>query len=171
MAVKIRLKRMGSKRNPFYRIVVADSRAPRDGRSIEQIGTYNPVVNPVEVKIDEDKALDWMSKGAKPSDTVRNLFSKEGIMKKFHEQKNQVAKQCDNMKALIETIVTSLVDHPEDIVITETEEETKIVYHLSVHPEDVGKVIGKNGRIAKAIRTVVYAAKTNSNKRVYLDIM
>ncbi|AUJ26706.1 MULTISPECIES: KH domain-containing protein [Virgibacillus] len=75
------------------------------------------------------------------------------------------------MKALIETIVTSLVDHPEDIVITETEEETKIVYHLSVHPEDVGKVIGKNGRIAKAIRTVVYAAKTNSNKRVYLDIM
>ncbi|NBJ68427.1 MULTISPECIES: KH domain-containing protein [Clostridia] len=75
------------------------------------------------------------------------------------------------MKALIETIVTSLVDHPEDVVIKETEEATKIVYHLSVHPEDVGKVIGKNGRIAKAIRTVVYAAKTNSNKRVYLDIM
>lgn len=88
MAVKIRLKRMGSKRNPFYRIVVADSRSPRDGRSIEQIGTYNPVVSPVEVKIDEEKALDWMAKGAKPSDTVRNLFSNEGIMKKFHEQKN-----------------------------------------------------------------------------------
>ncbi|MFD2208799.1 30S ribosomal protein S16 [Virgibacillus halophilus] len=89
MAVKIRLKRMGSKRNPFYRIVVADSRSPRDGRSIEQIGTYNPVVNPVEVKIDEDKALQWMTNGAKPSDTVRNLFSKQGIMKKFHDQKNQ----------------------------------------------------------------------------------
>lgn len=89
MAVKIRLKRMGSKRNPFYRIVVADSRSPRDGRQIEQIGTYNPVVNPVEVKIDEDKALNWMTNGAKPSDTVRNLFSKEGIMKKFHDQKNQ----------------------------------------------------------------------------------
>lgn len=89
MAVKIRLKRMGSKRNPFYRIVVADSRSPRDGRQIEQIGTYNPVVNPVEVKIDEEKALDWMTKGAKPSDTVRNLFSKQGIMKKFHDQKNQ----------------------------------------------------------------------------------
>ena len=88
MAVKIRLKRMGSKRNPFYRIVVADSRFPRDGRNIEQIGTYNPVVEPVEVKIDEEKALDWMKKGAKPSDTVRNLFSKQGIMKKFHEQKN-----------------------------------------------------------------------------------
>ncbi|MFZ3576580.1 30S ribosomal protein S16 [Virgibacillus sp. DJP39] len=89
MAVKIRLKRMGSKRNPFYRVVVADSRFPRDGRSIEQIGTYNPVVNPIEVKIDEEKALDWMAKGAKPSDTVRNLFSKEGIMKKFHDSKNQ----------------------------------------------------------------------------------
>ncbi|GAB3793842.1 30S ribosomal protein S16 [Virgibacillus kimchii] len=89
MAVKIRLKRMGSKRNPFYRIVVADSRAPRDGRSIEQIGTYNPVVNPIEVKIDEEKALDWMKNGAKPSDTVRNLFSKQGIMEKFHEQKTK----------------------------------------------------------------------------------
>ncbi|MBM7540550.1 30S ribosomal protein S16 [Amphibacillus cookii] len=89
MAVKIRLKRMGSKRNPFYRVVVADARAPRDGRIIEQIGTYNPVVDPVEVKLDEEKALNWMSNGAKPSDTVRNLFSKEGIMKKFHDQKNQ----------------------------------------------------------------------------------
>ncbi|MCF3942458.1 30S ribosomal protein S16 [Oceanobacillus alkalisoli] len=89
MAVKIRLKRMGSKRNPFYRIVVADSRSPRDGRQIEQIGTYNPVVNPVEVKIDEEKALKWLGNGAKPSDTVRNLFSTEGIMQKFHEQKNQ----------------------------------------------------------------------------------
>lgn len=89
MAVKIRLKRMGSKRNPFYRIVVADSRSPRNGRQIEQIGTYNPVVNPVEVKIDEEKALNWMTDGAKPSDTVRNLFSKQGIMKKFHDQKNK----------------------------------------------------------------------------------
>ena len=89
MAVKIRLKRMGSKRNPFYRVVVADSRSPRDGRIIEQIGTYNPTVNPAEVKMDEVKALDWMAKGAKPSDTVRNLFSNEGIMQKFHDSKKQ----------------------------------------------------------------------------------
>lgn len=89
MAVKIRLKRMGSKRKPFYRIVVADSRFPRDGRSIEQLGFYNPVAEPIELKIDEEKAIDWMTKGAKPSDTVRNLFSKQGIMKKFHDQKNQ----------------------------------------------------------------------------------
>lgn len=89
MAVKIRFKRMGSKRNPFYRIVVADSRSPRDGRSIEQIGTYDPLAEPAEVKLNEEKALDWLQKGAQPSDTVRNLFSKQGIMKKFHEQKNQ----------------------------------------------------------------------------------
>lgn len=80
---------MGSKRNPFYRVVVADSRSPRDGRFIEQIGTYNPVVEPAKVDLDEEKALDWMQKGAKPSDTVRNLFSEQGIMKKFHEAKNQ----------------------------------------------------------------------------------
>lgn len=89
MAVKIRLKRFGSKRNPSYRIVVADSRFPSNGRSIEQIGTYNPVAAPAEFNVDEDKALDWMQKGAKPSDTVRSLFSSEGIMKKFHDQRNQ----------------------------------------------------------------------------------
>lgn len=89
MAVKIRLKRMGAKRNPFYRVVVADARAPRDGRIIEQIGTYNPVANPIEVNIDQEKALQWMTDGAQPSDTVRNLFSKEGIMKQFHDNKNQ----------------------------------------------------------------------------------
>ncbi|EAH1760150.1 30S ribosomal protein S16 [Listeria monocytogenes] len=87
MAVKIRLKRIGSKKKPFYRIVVADSRFPRDGRSIETIGTYNPLLDPVEVKIDEESTLKWMHNGAKPSDTVRNLLSREGIMEKFHNQK------------------------------------------------------------------------------------
>lgn len=87
MAVRIRLKRMGAKKSPFYRVVVADSRSPRDGRFIEEIGTYNPLTDPVEVRIDEDKALSWMQKGAKPSDTVRSLFSKSGLMTKFHDSK------------------------------------------------------------------------------------
>ncbi|MER2040936.1 MAG: 30S ribosomal protein S16 [Desemzia incerta] len=87
MAVKIRLKRMGSKRKPFYRIVVADSRSPRDGRFIEEIGYYNPIVEPVQVKIDEESVLKWLSDGAQPSDTVRNILSREGIMKKFHDSK------------------------------------------------------------------------------------
>nr|WP_295972039.1 30S ribosomal protein S16 [uncultured Bacillus sp.] len=88
MAVKIRLKRMGAKKSPFYRIVVADSRSPRDGRSIETVGTYNPVAQPAEVKINEELALQWLQNGAKPSDTVRNLFSQQGIMEKFHNIKN-----------------------------------------------------------------------------------
>ena len=83
MAVKIRLKRMGSKKAPFYRVVVADSRAPRDGRFIEEIGTYNPLTQPAKINIEEEKALKWMQDGAKPSDTVRNLFSKVGVMEKF----------------------------------------------------------------------------------------
>ena len=75
------------------------------------------------------------------------------------------------MKKLIESIVTPLVDFPDDIVIEKMEEEKKIVYHLQVNEADVGKVIGKNGRIAKAIRTIVYSTKPNIDKRVYLDIM
>ena len=76
MAVKIRLKRMGAKRNPFYRVVVADSRSPRDGRFIEEIGTYNPMVEPVEVKIDMEKAQKWIKNGAQPTDKVRALLKK-----------------------------------------------------------------------------------------------
>ncbi len=89
MAVRIRLKRMGAHKAPFYRIVVSDSRSPRDGRFIEEIGTYNPVVQPAAVSIDEEKAMKWLQTGAQASDTVRNLFSKAGIMKRFHESKLQ----------------------------------------------------------------------------------
>lgn len=89
MAVKIRLTRMGSKRNPFYRIVVADARSPRDGRIIEQIGSYNPVAKTDDnVVLDDVKALEWLQEGAKPSDTVRNIFSDRGIMEKFHNAKH-----------------------------------------------------------------------------------
>lgn len=78
---------MGAKRNPFYRIVVADSRMPRDGRFIEEVGYYNPVAVPKELKLDEDKIFEWLQKGAQPSDTVRSLLSGAGLMKKLHEAK------------------------------------------------------------------------------------
>ena len=87
MAVKLRLKRMGAKQRPFYRIVAADSRSPRDGRFIEVIGIYDPIKVPAEVKINEELALNWLNKGAIPTDTVKNLLSREGIMKKFHDYK------------------------------------------------------------------------------------
>ena len=85
--VKIRLKRMGAKKSPFYRIVVADSRDRRDGREIEVVGNYDPRKNPAVVNIDEEKTLKWLNNGALPSDTVRNILSKEGIMKKYQEGK------------------------------------------------------------------------------------
>ncbi len=91
MAVKIRLKRMGAKKSPFYRVVVADSRAPRDGRFVEEIGIYNPLTNPAQIQIKEDRALYWLQVGAQPSDTARSLLSKIGVMKKHHESRHNKA--------------------------------------------------------------------------------
>lgn len=81
MAVKIRLRRMGSKKAPFYRIIVADSRAPRDGKFIEEIGYYNPLTEPVDFKVNEEKANEWISKGAQPTDVIKRLFTKAGVTK------------------------------------------------------------------------------------------
>ncbi|MGQ9557248.1 MAG: 30S ribosomal protein S16 [Desulfurispora sp.] len=80
MAVKIRLRRMGAKKRPFYRVVVADSRSPRDGRFIEEIGYYDPLQNPAVIKIDEAKAQDWLKKGAQLTDATRALFNKAGLL-------------------------------------------------------------------------------------------
>jgi small subunit ribosomal protein S16 len=87
MAVKIRLKRLGAKKKPFYRIVVADSRAPRDGKSIEEIGYYNPVANPVELKVDNEKAIKWIKNGAQPSDTVKSLLKQTGVYETLEQNK------------------------------------------------------------------------------------
>ena len=80
MAVKIRLRRMGAKKAPFYRVVVADSRFPRDGRFIEELGYFNPNSDPAEVKLDGDKAKEWIAKGAQPTDTVKALLKKNGVL-------------------------------------------------------------------------------------------
>lgn len=79
MAVKIRLRRMGAKKAPFYRIVVADSRYPRDGRFIDEIGYYNPLTDPIDLKVDTEKVQKWISNGAQPTDTVKSLLKKAGI--------------------------------------------------------------------------------------------
>ncbi len=86
--VKLRLKRMGSKKAPFYRIVAADSRSPRDGRIIESVGYYDPTKNPAVIKVDAELAMKWLRNGAQPTDTVRSILSKEGIMKRLHEEKS-----------------------------------------------------------------------------------
>ncbi len=89
MGVRIRLARYGRKKNPFYRLVVADSRSPRDGRFIELLGTYDPMVDPAEIKVDEERAVHWLSAGAIPSDTARGLLKKSGAWEKFQETKSQ----------------------------------------------------------------------------------
>ena len=89
MEVKIRFTRMGAKKRPSYRIVATDSRRPRDGQYIELIGTYNPIAEPKAVNIKEEVAMKWLRNGAVPTDTVRNLFSEAGIMKKFAEEKDK----------------------------------------------------------------------------------
>ncbi|MBE6553006.1 MAG: 30S ribosomal protein S16 [Ruminococcaceae bacterium] len=80
MAVKMRLRRMGAKKAPFYRVIVADSRSPRDGRFIEELGYYNPLTNPAEIKIDAEKAKKWIANGAQPTETVKSLLKKSGIV-------------------------------------------------------------------------------------------
>ena len=99
MAVKLRLKRMGAKKRPFYRIVAADSRSPRDGRFIETVGTYNPITTPAEVKINEEVALKWLANGAIPTETVRAMLSKQGVLKKFHESKMTSTKEATKKPA------------------------------------------------------------------------
>lgn len=89
MAVRIRLSRQGRKKAPFYRLVVADSRSPRDGRFIELIGTYNPMTDPAAVTIDEERALYWLGVGAQPSDTARGLLKKQGIWEKFENGRSR----------------------------------------------------------------------------------
>ncbi len=87
MAVKLRLKRMGAKQKPFYRIVAADSRSKRDGKFIENLGTYDVTKNPAAVKVEKERVMYWLSNGAIPTDTVRSILSKQGIMKEFAESK------------------------------------------------------------------------------------
>lgn len=93
MAVKIRMKRIGSKKKPFYRIVVADSRSPRDGRFIEEIGYYNPISNPKQFKVDSEKVTKWISNGAKPTETVAKLFKSYNVTEQAKEEKVEVAEE------------------------------------------------------------------------------
>ena len=91
MAVKIRLKRVGKKKAPSYRVVVADARSPRDGRIIESIGWYNPLVEPSAIHIDEEKALGWLKNGAQPTDSVTSLLKRAGVMDRFQQSKQTAA--------------------------------------------------------------------------------
>ena len=155
MAVKIRLRRMGQKKAPFYRIVVADSRAPRDGKFIEEIGTYDPNLEPSGISVDEEAAKRWLNTGAQPTEVVGKIFKAAGI----------------EMKELVEVIAKALVDDPESVTVNERTEKKTTILEVRVADSDMGKVIGKQGRIAKAIRSVVKAAAAKEDKKVIVDIL
>ena len=124
--VKIRLKRMGANKKPFYRVVVADSRAPRDGKFIEEIGYYNPMTDPADIKIDEEKAQKWLGTGAQPTDTVKKLFQKSGILQKAVKP----------MGELVSAIAKSLVENPEAVEVSEEQSNGTTVVQLKVAPDD-----------------------------------
>ena len=161
--LKIRLRRMGAKKAPFYRIVVADSRAPRDGAFVEEIGYYNPLTDPEQVVVQERCAAHGNRSRSVQKARRYRLMSEEIITET----------QVPDIAALVEFIAKSLVDEPSEVKVAvkadEAGEETTI--ELSVAKDDMGKVIGKQGRIAKAIRTVVRAASVKSEKKYRVDIL
>lgn len=112
MAVKIRLRRMGTKKKPFYRIVVSDSRSPRNGRFIEEIGYYDPLTNPKTIKVDSEKANDWVKKGAKPTDTVDRLFKNIGVYENKPEEKKEVEEVKEEKEEVTEEKVEAPMEEP-----------------------------------------------------------
>ena len=173
MAVRIRLKRMGAKKRPFYRLVVADSRSARDGRIIETLGHYDPLTDPSRVSVDAERAKVWLSQGAQPSDTARRLLRQAGVLedagawlqaprKAKAPRRDLFGADCkgvpSRMKELVTYLAQALVEHPEEVRVSQVEGEKSIILELRVASSDMGKVIGKQGRVAKALRTVVKAA-------------
>ena len=161
--VKIRLRRMGAKKAPYYRIVVADARSPRDGRCIEEIGTYNPLTEPATITVDAEKAQTWIKNGAQPTDTVRGLLKKAGVL--------YFSQRSFTMKELLLYMAKNLVDDPDAVTVTETSDEEGKVLELRVAPGDMGKVIGRQGRIAKEIRTIVKTVAQRTGEKVTVEIV
>ena len=158
--VKIRLRRMGAKKNPYYRIVVADSHFPRDGRFIEEIGTYNPLATPSEINIDMERAKYWIANGAQPTDTVKALLKKA-----------EAEGENNPMKELLTYIIQNLVDHPDEVSVTEREAGNETVFEVRVADGDMGKVIGRQGRIIKEVRILKKAVAQRKGKKVSVEVI
>jgi ribosomal protein S16 len=185
----IRLARIGKKKQPFYRIVVLDKRKPRNGRTVEVVGTYDPLKKPAIIQLDAERVKYWLSCGAQPSDTVRSFLTaqkiawtasrpfKEGsagprnLLKWELESNSRLWIVEGPMKDLVEAIAKALVDHPEQVQVRAVDGEQVTVLELRVHPEDLGKVIGRQGRTAKSIRTILGAAGMKIRKRLTLEIL
>ena len=160
MAVSMRLTRVGGKKDPQWRVVVADRRSPRDGRFIETLGRYNPQTDPSTIVLNEERIRYWLDKGAQPSEPVKKLLKTQGIS------------LTRPVRELLEYLARLLVDHPDKVQVEEFEEDDgTLVLELSVDDDDYGQVIGRGGRTAQALRTVVKAAAVKDNRRVLVDIV
>ena len=166
MAVRIRLTRVGAKKQPTYRFVVADSRNARDGRSLDTLGHYNPRTDPIEIKVDEAKARDWLSRGAQPSDTVARLFRRVGLL----PAKEKAERPYDG-QSLVEYVAKSLVDEPDAVSVKVLEDADGRVIELHVAETDMGKVIGRNGSVAKALRTLLKVVAAREGESISLEIV
>src|SRR5680860_1283559 len=155
MPVKMRLARFGRKRYAYYHIVVADSRAPRDGRYIERIGTYNPNSNPATIDLDFDKAFDWLTKGAQPTDTVRAILSYKGVLYKKHLMggvkkgafdEAEAEKRLDNWMAEKDAKVQAKIDRLAGDAIAETQKQLDA--ETKIKDGKIAAIVSKNAELA-----------------------
>ena len=165
MSVRIRLRRVGSKKNPIWRVVVADQRSPRDGRTIETIGQYNPQTDPSLIVIDQDRARHWLQQRRTAHPDGGDAASHPGDP--GHRPLGGLP-----VRELLDFLARSLVADPDAVEVTEVEEiDGEVVLELEVAEDDLGRVIGRGGRVANALRSVLKAAATREEKRVVVDIL
>jgi ribosomal protein S16 len=171
--------RLGSNKKPFYRIVAADARSPRDGKFLEILGSYDPRKTPHLLDVNTERVKNWLANGAKPTNRVEKLLSKLmqwwlwllGLSLETNSAIKQEVIEMDKLKELVIHIAQSLVDFPEQVEVKEVAGEQTAVLELKVAQEDLGKIIGKQGKTAKAIRTILGAAAAKLRKRAVLEIL
>ena len=152
MSVRLRLTRIGSRKNPVWRVVVADQRAKRDGRVIEIVGHYNAQTNPSTIVLDEERIRDWLARGAQPTGRSQSCCAPRASI------------SAAAMKELLEYLARGLVEHPDQVSVNEVKEDDgATVLELSVADDDYGNIIGRGGRTAAALRTVVKTAAARAS--------
>ena len=173
----IRMRRVGSKKKPYFRVVVTEAKSARESSFVENVGTYNPRSKPAVVEINKERIQHWIKLGAQPSDSVRTLLAKhltQGHVEAGGGSRAVMAEQDGGpgspLRAVVEVVVKTLVDHPESVKVTESVRRGMTVVELSTAPGDMGKIIGRQGRTAAAIRTLVALTAERHGVRAQLDI-
>jgi small subunit ribosomal protein S16 len=185
----IRLSRTGARKQPQYRVVVIEKERARNGRPVEVVGTYNPRTNPASIELKRERIDYWVSKGARMSDRVSKIVAKPAPATtasvawfpfvsriSFHWTGFRLTGEIKtaptgNMRVLIEQIAKALVDDPSQVSVNPVDEGGETVLELTVGPNDLGRVIGKQGRTARAMRNLLGAAGLKFNKRFTLEIL